>query len=81
LFRDHAAAYQDGIDLFRIDSWVQVLRGQRVEPRSYHRVGHAMPADQLRKTLTDLQAGIAKQLMALPSHERFLDRYAGPQAA
>ena len=32
LFRDNAQAYQDAHDLFRVDSWVQVMLGQRLEP-------------------------------------------------
>jgi tryptophan halogenase len=81
LFRDQAIAYQDGNDLFRVDSWVQVLRGQRLAPHSYHRVGDAMPADKLRQGLDDLKAGIDKQLASLPGHQAFLARYTDPQAA
>jgi tryptophan halogenase len=81
LFRDTAIAYQGGEDLFRIDSWVQVLRGQRIEPRSYHRFPHAMPPDQLRRALADLKAEVADKLSGLPRHAQYLERYAGKQAA
>src|SRR5438270_8706322 len=36
LFRDAAHAFQEAHDLFRIDSWVQVMPGPRVIPSSYH---------------------------------------------
>jgi tryptophan 7-halogenase len=81
LFRDNATAYQDGNDLFRIDSWVQVLRGQGIEPRSYHRVADVMPADKLSQALGDLQSGIAQHLRQLPLHQHFLDRYGKAGAA
>eukprot|EP01031_Cornospumella_fuschlensis_P041110 gene41111-50156_t len=38
LFRDAAQAYQGGEDLFRVDSWVSVMLGQRLEPRAWHQL-------------------------------------------
>ena len=36
LFRESAQAYQAPDELFRVDSWVQVMLGQRLEPRGCH---------------------------------------------
>src|SRR5438270_1633515 len=36
LFREAGHAFPDSHDLFRIDSWVQVMPGPRVIPSSYH---------------------------------------------
>ena len=38
LFREHALAYQSADELFRVDSWVQVMLGQKLKPRSWHKL-------------------------------------------
>ncbi|RHW19097.1 tryptophan 7-halogenase [Sphingomonas gilva] len=75
LFREGAHAYQDAHDLFRVDSWVQVMLGQRLAPRAHHQMGRLMPPEQLLKALTDLKANIAGAVAKLPDHQRFLDSY------
>ncbi|RYY36270.1 MAG: tryptophan 7-halogenase, partial [Sphingomonadales bacterium] len=57
-FRDGAHAYQDGIDLFRVDSWVQVLLGQGLMPQGYHQLARMMPPAELRQALAALTANI-----------------------
>ena len=75
LFRESAHAFQEGHDLFRIDSWVQVLLGQRIEPRGHHEIGRIMPPQQLRQSLETLKTNIAKAVGSMPAHQAFLDRY------
>ena len=76
LFRDNAAAYQAPDELFRIDSWVMVMLGQRVRPRSYHQVARMMEPGQLQKALADLKAGITQEVGKLPDHRQFVQSYA-----
>ena len=75
LFREHAHAYQDSHDLFRVDSWVQVMLGQRQHPSSYNHVTRLMPERQLREALSSLQANIVRAVEGMPSHCEFLRRY------
>ena len=75
LFRDHALAYQDANDLFRIDSWVQVMLGQRLEPQGRHLMGELMRPEQLRQALDDLRTNIARAVAGMPPHQAFLDGY------
>jgi tryptophan halogenase len=81
LFREHALAWQASDDLFRVDSWVQVLLGQRIEPRSWHHMGRLMQGTQLRQALSDLQGNIARAVAQMPAHQEFLNRYCGVVAA
>jgi tryptophan halogenase len=80
LFRDNALAWQDSDDLFRVDSWVQVMLGQRLEPRAYHRMGELMQPEQLRQALDDLRSNIAKAVAGMPPHQAFLENYCGAAA-
>lgn len=74
-FRDGAHAYQDGIDLFRLDSWVQVLMGQGLAPRGYHELAKMMPSADLRQALAGLKGNVAAAVAKLPTHEAFLRSY------
>ena len=75
LFRENALAYQTSDDLFKIDSWVQVLRGQRMEPRGYHQLARMMSDPELRTALGDMRSNIASAVAKLPSHPDFLAQY------
>jgi tryptophan halogenase len=76
LFRDDAQAYQAGDDLFRVDSWLQVMLGQRLSPRGYHPAARMIPGEELRSALDHLQTHIADTVARMPTHQQFLERYA-----
>jgi tryptophan halogenase len=76
LFREGASAYQEGTDLFRVDSWNAVLLGQGVQPRAHHPMPAQIPSADLERALGDLRAGIAAQLARLPGHADFIAGYA-----
>jgi tryptophan halogenase len=76
LFREAAHAYQDQDELFRTDSWVEVMLGQGVMPRGHHRLPGTMPTAQLQGALAGLKQGIAASVGGLPTHAAFLARYA-----
>jgi tryptophan halogenase len=81
LFRESAQAYQAPGELFQVDSWLQVMLGQRLQPAGHHhQMGRLMPPEQLRGALADLSANIARAVGGLPSHQAFLDRYCGVAA-
>jgi tryptophan halogenase len=75
LFRENAQVFQAPGELFQVDSWLQVMLGQRLEPRDHHQMGRLMPPAQLRKALDDLKGNIARTVASLPSHQDFVDRY------
>jgi tryptophan halogenase len=79
LFRENALAYQASDDLFRVDSWIQCMLGQRLEPEAYHPVARLMPPGRLRKALEDLKGNIAGAVARMPDHQQFLDLYCGEE--
>ena len=81
LFKENAYAYQAEDELFRVDSWIQVMRGQRIKPRGYHRMGHLMTEDQMKRALGGLQKNIANAVASMPTHQAFLDQYCGAPSA
>jgi tryptophan 7-halogenase len=75
LFQENAQAYQGPDELFRVDSWVQVMLGQRLQPRSHHHVARLMPKDRLYQALSDLKTNIDSAVKSMPWHEDFIDQY------
>jgi tryptophan halogenase len=81
LFRENAVAYQAPNDLFRVDSWVQVMLGQGLVPERHHHVGQLLPDGQLREALDGLKAHIGDAVAKMPRHQDFLNQYCGTVAA
>lgn len=77
LYRDNALTFQHGLDLFRVDSWLQVMRGQRLEARGYHHMGKLLPEAQLKHALESLRSNIKQAVDHMPRHEDFLRQYCG----
>lgn len=75
LFIAEAQAYQAGGELFRVDSWVQVMMGQGLIPKSYHPFARSMPEADLRTFLTQLKNKINQTVEKLPEHEAFVHSY------
>ena len=74
-FAQGAQAWQAAGEVFRVDSWVQVMLGQRLEPRHWHPIGALMREGRLRQTLADTAQTVARTISGMPSHQAFLDGY------
>ena len=75
LFAGNGLLYKDPEDLFRESSWVQVMVGQGLMPKSYHAMANRISSDQLNGFLGDVQKLIARATAELPSHQDFIERH------
>ena len=75
LFRETAMAYQGADEMFRVESWVQVMIGQRLWPRAYHHMGKLMEPERLRVALDTLKNSIGGAVARMPTHRDFLNAY------
>ncbi|MGH8193595.1 MAG: tryptophan halogenase family protein [Woeseiaceae bacterium] len=75
LFRENAHAFQADGELFRVDSWTQVMLGQRIIPERYHHLARMMTEPDLARMLGGLKASIAQAVEKLPPHQEFIERY------
>ncbi|QKX17233.1 tryptophan halogenase family protein [Microbulbifer sp. YPW1] len=75
LFRDSAYAHQAEGELFRVDSWVQVMVGQGLVPRAHHPLPKLMSTDELSRFLAGLRENIQRAVSPLPSHDAFVRGY------
>jgi tryptophan halogenase len=75
LFRENAYAFQADSELFRVDSWAQVMLGQRIMPKAYHHAARILPPQELVKFLADFRASIAQVVGRMPIHQDFVNQY------
>lgn len=75
LFREGAFAYQAENELFRVDSWVQVLLGQGIVPAHYHHSPQQMKDDDLKRLLAGLRQAVSQAVERMPRHQDFVDQY------
>jgi tryptophan halogenase len=75
LFKENAHAFQADGELFRVDSWTQVMLGQGIVPEDYHHFARMMSDKDLGQLLNGLKSSIKHAVAKLPGHQEFLDRY------
>ena len=81
LFRDTGEAWKEDSEIFRLDSWIQVLPGQRVHPNGYHHLARLVTEPQLRMMLNGLRAQVADKFSRLPDYETYIRQYDSAPAA
>ncbi len=75
LFRESGRVFEAEFDIFRENSWVQVMLGQGIEPQSYHPVVDMMSESELRQFMQIQGQKVDHVLKQLPTHQQFIDRY------
>ena len=75
LFEGNGLLYKDPEDLFRESSWVQVMVGQGLMPKSFHAMANRLSSDQLNTFLGDVQKLIARATGELTQHQAFIDTH------
>ncbi|MBT2134454.1 FAD-dependent oxidoreductase [Croceibacterium sp. LX-88] len=78
-FAQGAQAWQSTNEIFRVDSWIQVLLGQRMTPQGWNRVGALMKDGRLKQTMEDASRMVANRVATMQSHQQFIDSYCAPK--
>lgn len=80
LFKKTARVCITQSELFRIDSWTQVMMGQGIMPEHYHQIVDQMSDAELGKFLNGIRAQVNSKVEQLPSHQEFIDSYCKAKA-
>ncbi len=80
LFRDSGRVFRMPDELFAENSWIQVMLGQGIVPRTRHPVTELMGDAELSKFLGDIRAHVDRTVRQLPSHQAYVGTYC-PAAA
>lgn len=75
LFKDTARVCITETELFKIDSWCQVMIGQQIIPDNYHQIVDMMPDQELDRFLNILRTKIDQNIKAMPTHQEFINQY------
>jgi tryptophan halogenase len=75
LFRETGSIFIEPRELFRVDSWTQVMIGQGIMPKQYNGIVNTMKDDDLHRYLTGHKANVQRELAKLPILGDFLHEY------
>ena len=81
LFRETGRVFRKNEELFVENSWVQVMMGQGIMPKSYHPVATKLSDAELAHLLAGLRDSVAKTVAGLPDHQAYVAQYCGAQEA
>jgi tryptophan halogenase len=81
LFRETGRVFRRNEELFAENSWVQVMMGQGIMPRSYHPIATKLSDAEMTKLLSTIRDNVARTVAGLPDHEAYLARYCGAISA
>lgn len=75
LFKETGRVFLDDGDVFRVDSWTQVMLGQGLMPMQYHQIAEIMSDKELENFMASLKASITNAVDKLPNHADFIQSY------
>jgi len=74
LFKSHGRILREDTELFPAQSWLYVMIGQAILPRSYEPTVDTLGDSAILNNLTDIRAVVKRCVDAMPSHQDFIDR-------
>ncbi|MBF7073196.1 tryptophan 7-halogenase [Glaciecola sp. MH2013] len=75
LFEETGRVFLDDGDIFRVDSWTQVLLGQGLMPKQYHAIAAEMSDQELSRFMADIKSQVDRAVANLPTHEEFIQQH------
>jgi tryptophan 7-halogenase len=72
LFQSNGRIYRENEELFSETSWLAVMLGQGIAPKSYHPLVDAYDAKGLSSYLSGVRDVINRSVAAMPSHAEFI---------
>ena len=75
LFQDAGRVFRYEDDLFGETSWVAVLLGQNIIPKTIDPIVATVPSEQVERSLKSMESAIEKAIKTMPSHSEFISKY------
>jgi tryptophan 7-halogenase len=75
LFKEFGRSNQVEGELFRLDSWTQVMLGQGIMPESYHPIVALMPDRELQNFLNSIATDVNNSIAVMSKHYDFVNKY------
>jgi tryptophan halogenase len=77
LFREHGRMFRYNEELFDVPSWIAVMLGQGVIPKSYDPLVDAMPERDVLQAMAELAQGYEERAQRLPLASDYIERRVG----
>ena len=77
LFRETGRVFRRNEELFQENSWVQVMMGQGITPRTHHPIAAKLTDEELRRFLAAIRDGIERSVGSMPGHAAYVADYCG----
>lgn len=81
LFRRTGLIFREADELFTETGWLQVMLGQRIEPRHYHPLADELEPSKLEGFLGDIRTLVDRAVARLPTHDDFVTQACASPAA
>jgi tryptophan halogenase len=75
LYRSNGRVYREGAELFADVSWVQVMHGQGLRPRSYHPLVDLRPKAEVAAFVGEIETVIRKCVDVMPTHAEYIAKH------
>ncbi len=75
LFAANGQFFREGTELFGLTSWVQVMLGQGIRPRSYHPAVDWVRDEDMLNLVHHVEKVVASNVALMPRHEDFIARH------
>ena len=80
LFAANGQFFREGMELFGLTSWVQVMLGQGIEPRGYHPAVDWVKDQDMMALVDHVEKVVASNVALMPRHEDFIARHCAASA-
>ncbi len=80
LFRDSGRFFRNAEEMFGDVSWIEVMLGQGIVPRSYHPMVDQLSESDLRRFVAGVGQTISTCVDAMPTHQAFIERHCAAPA-
>ncbi len=75
LFEGHGRVFREANEMFSEISWVEVMLGQHIQPRSYHPLVDAIDEQKIVDFLRSVEATMKRCVDAMPTHASFVNEH------
>ena len=71
-FKKNGRIYRNNVEMFNELSWLEVMHGQGIYPRTYHPLVDRMTDDEIAKRLEGIRRVIEKSVEYMPTHAQYI---------
>jgi len=72
LYQENGRIFREDLELFNETSWLAVMHGQGLKPKSYHPVVNVLSADEIEMRLKDIYNSVVNSANYMPTHMEFI---------